>query len=503
MLREKLEQRTQEVLNVSYTENGARGYSTTGHKLVDVNFTLASMRNMSEQDIIGLFMPAFCEDPELGIKWLFFARDIRGGAGERRVFRILSKALADRYPEQFCNVLVHIPEYGRWDDLIYLLNHTSKKIQDFILDIIYNQLGEDMVNMAQNKSCSLLAKWLPSNNTHNLEMRQAGSKIRKRLHKSQKEYRKIYSALRKYLDVTEVKMCAQEWDKIDYSHVPSKANLMYYHAFMKHDTERRQEYLEALQEGKTKINAGALFPYEIVSKYGFDCWYRDETLQYQVELEQLWQALPNLETNRNTLVVADGSGSMCCAMAQTTSAWSVAHALAIYFAERIHGEFHNSYITFGAVPRLVQFNNTMSLYDKLCEAEKHSDMSNTNIELVFQLVLHEVIAGHMSNDDIPDDILIISDMEFDDGCDRNGTVVFESLQKLYNQYGYKMPRLVFWNVASRTNTIPLTQNENGVILVSGFTSTIYNMVATGELDPYQALVKVLQSSRYERITWES
>ena len=202
------------------------------------------------------------------------------------------------------------------------------------------------------------------------------------------------------------------------------------------------------------------------------------------------------------MVVADGSGSMFWQIGQNITAWAVAHSLAIYFAEQIDGEFHNAYITFGATPKLVQFNENMSLCDKLNEAQRHTDMSNTNIELVFQLILHEAVAGHMSNDDLPDDILIISDMEFDKGCNRCNSVIFESLQKLYKQYGYTIPRLIFWNVGSRTKTIPLTTNDDGVILVSGFTPSIYSMVTTGELDPYQALIKVLQSSRYEPITWK-
>ncbi|ORX63641.1 hypothetical protein BCR32DRAFT_273374, partial [Anaeromyces robustus] len=333
--------------NISITENGAIGYKTTGKELVDINFALSSMRNMNDDAVIEKFVKAFNEEKMLAIKWLFFARDCRNGVGERRFFRICLDYLSKKHPEIVNAVIKFIPEYGRWDDLLGLLNSDLK---DNVLNLIKNQLIEDKEKMEKDeKPISLCAKWMPSINTSSKKTRKLARILTKELKYSDKQYRKLLSQLRSYLKVIEVYMSAKRWDEINYAAVPSRANLIYKNAFLKNDKERRLEYLEKLKKGETKINSEVLFPHDIVNKYGGkNCI--DDTL------EELWKALPDyVKGNGNTICVSDGSGSMCCHVSQTSSVTclQVAQALSIYFAERSSGRYKNKFITFSSRPRLI------------------------------------------------------------------------------------------------------------------------------------------------------
>ncbi|ORX58339.1 hypothetical protein BCR32DRAFT_273551 [Anaeromyces robustus] len=248
--------------NISITENGAIGYKTTGKELVDINFALSSMRNMNDDAVIEKFVKAFNEEKMLAIKWLFFARDCRNGVGERRFFRICLDYLSKKHPEIVNAVIKFIPEYGRWDDLLGLLNSDLK---DNVLNLIKNQLIEDKEKMEKDeKPISLCAKWMPSINTSSKKTRKLARILTKELKYSDKQYRKLLSQLRSYLKVIEVYMSAKRWDEINYAAVPSRANLIYKNAFLKNDKERRLEYLEKLKKGETKINSEVLFPHDIV-----------------------------------------------------------------------------------------------------------------------------------------------------------------------------------------------------------------------------------------------
>lgn len=312
-------------------------------------------------------------------------------------------------------------------------------------------------------------------------------------HLNRKSYAKTLSRLREYLNVVEKQMSANEWDKINYYTVPSKANLIYDQAFITHDTDRRLEFLALLKSGKAKINSKTLFPYEIVDKYGRD--------NYNETYEQLWKHLPNyVNGESNTLVVADGSGSMYMYIGisnNSVMAIDVANSLAIYFAERCDGEYKDKYITFSSRPQLVDLSKGKSLKEKLDICYKYSEVANTNIKAVFELVLKVAIKNKYTQEQIPN-ILVISDMEFDDGA-RYNKALFEEIKDEFAEYGYNLPRLVFWNTCGRTNAIPLTQNDLGVILLSGFSPAVVNMALTGDLDPYKALLKVLNSDRYKAI----
>lgn len=488
--------------NNSITENGAVGYKTSKSALLDLNYQVSSLRNADDEDITKLFDDAFHENKEYAVKWLFFARDIRGGLGERRLFRICYKRLVELDVEIFYKNLHNISEYGRWDDLVSLIgisDVTDKKI----IEIIDNQLCDDIENMAINKPVSLLAKWLPSENASSKTTKKLARKIIKLMKISPRRYRLILSSIRKYLDVVEVKMCDNQWSKIDYSKVPSLANLKYYDAFIKHDEIRRKEYLNLVREGKTKINMNVATPVDVVSKYN-NRW--GDVGAYEETLELAWQNLKSVSV-MDTLVVADGSGSMYIHPINNSSvtALDVANALSIYTSEHNTGVYKNKYITFSNTPQFVDLNEGNSLREKLIIARKHDEVANTNIEAVFDLILDVAVENEIPQEDMIKNILIISDMEFDQaqrGWSNNSVLtkpLFKEIQDKYSNAGYKLPKLAFWNVNSRTKTIPLIENELGVTLVSGFSQNVLQMVMSNKYDPYAVLIEMITSKRYDKI----
>ena len=479
-------------MNRSRTENGALGYRTTGKYLLDLNFATASLRKMQPTEITGKFTDAFLDDKLYALKWLFYLRDAREGLGERRSFRVILNHLANTEPDIVKAFVKLIPEYGRYDDLMCLL---GTECEVYALAAIKEQLEKDLKNMEEGKPISLLGKWLPSCNASSKQTKKNGTVVRTYLGLSEKNYRKILSKLREYIKIVERQMSAKEWGKINYEAVPSRANLIYNDAFLRNDEERRREYLGSLEKGEAKINASVLFPHDIVYKYGcrFSARTKDDTL------EALWKALPDLVNgDSSTLVVRDGSGSMTWDnLGGGVKPLDVATALAIYFAERSCGEFKDKYITFSSRPGLVDMANLNTLRDKLMRSYREADCSNTNIEATFNLILNTAIKGHMKQEEMPKNILIISDMEFDVATNgRTDQTLFDSISEKFEEHGYKIPRLVFWNVASRTGTIPVKQNKLGVALVSGFSPNIVKMVLSGELDPYKCLTDQLDSERY-------
>ncbi len=465
--------------NVSVTENGAVGFRTTGKALLDLNFAVASLRSASEHDISQRFTKAFFEDKLMAMKWLFYARDVRGGLGERRLFRACMVPLAKEFPEYVAPVVALVPEYGRWDDLWCLLD---TPVCDCVTGLVKEQLYDDAQNAAEGKPISLLAKWMPRCKTSSKQTRHYAQILRKAVGMTERQYQHTLANLSRYLLVVEQQMTAKQWEEIDYQRVPSRANLQYNSAFLRHDEDRRRAFLGAVEKGEAKINASVLFPHDIVHRYG----YAGST---DANLEVLWKNLPDtVQGCGNTIVVADGSGSMRVRVGNTdVSALEVANSLAIYFAERSSGQFKDQYITFSEHPQLVDLSRGKNLREKLRIAATHNEVANTNIEAVFDLILTTAINKHMDQSDLPANILIISDMEFD-GCATTGAIshdrwgysrrvaptprLFEVIAQRYAEAGYQIPRLVFWNVNSRSGTIPVKENDLGVALVSGFSPNI-------------------------------
>lgn len=502
---------------VSTTENGAIGYKTTGAKLLDINFAASSLRNKTAAEVAKMFSEAYYESPLLAVKWMFMLRDIRGaGMGERRSFRICLSWLASVRPDIVKRLVKLVAVYGRFDDLLCLIAHDgSSKAEDAAIRTIDEQWAEDLQNMKAGKPISLLAKWMPSVNTSSAKTVALAKLLCKKLSLSERQYRKTLSAMRKHLDVVEQKMSAKQWSAIDYEAVPSCANLKYNAAFLRNDEARRREFLGALEKGEAKINSSASFPSDIVHAYAktknaiHDICKVDE----DPALEAMWKALPDFangcETS-STIVVADSSASMAVQIGKTSmTAKEVAYSLAIYFAEKLAGPFKDKTITFSHSPKYLDLSTAKTLAEKLSIMYNFSIVDDTNIEAVFDLILETAVHCKLDQKDIPSNVLIVSDMEFNaaqngsycsycDNLDYNASrhALFKTVEKKWAAHGYKLPRLVFWNVASRTGTIPLTQSETGVALVSGYSPAIAGMVFSSKLDPYEVLVDALNSKRY-------
>ena len=498
-----IENEFEKMENMTLTENGAIGYKSTDSALVDINYKVSSFRNESEDVIVEAFDKAYNENIEYAMKWLFFVRDIREGLGERRLFRIIYKRLFELNDNLFYKNLHNISKFGRWDDLISLIgiNDVSDKI---IVGIIETQLEKDLVNCQLNKPISLLAKWMPSENASAKSTKMLAQKIRKMMKLSSRNYRLMLSKLRKHSNVVEVKMCNNEWSEIDYEKVPSLANLKYKNAFMEHDRERRLDFLKSVAKGESKLNMSVATPVDIVSRYG--SWRIKE---YDETLELAWKNLKDVNVE-NTLVVADGSGSMTISVGGgRTTALDVANALAIYSSEHNNGVYKNKYITFSNRPQFVNFETANTLEEKLRIAREHNEVANTNIEAVFDLILYTAISNKIPKEEMIENILIISDMEFDEAQRTWHSdfqilteSLFDSIKYKYAKYGYQLPKLVFWNVNSRTKAIPLTQNDLGVVLVSGFSQNVLKMVMSNKYNPYEVLIETLDSKRYDDIVCE-
>ena len=487
--------------NTSITENGALGYKTSNYALLDLNYAVSSLRHSEEEEIMLLFDKAFYENRKYALKWLFFSRDICEGLGERRLFRICYKRLADLDINLFYNNLRNIPEYGRWDDLISLIG-IDDGIDEYIRDMIKKQLSADLKAINAREPISLLGKWLPSENASSKNTKSLAKRVRILLGMTPRRYRLMLSKLRKYLKVTEVFACSNEWGKIDYENVPSLANLKYKNAFLRHDNDRRIAYLGSVEKGSSKINMKIATPVDVVSRY---CEGWRGVGEYDQTLELAWDNLKDIYVSE-TLVVADGSGSMTMPVSGKTTALDVANSLAIYTSEHNNEVFKDKYITFSATPQFVDFSKADNLQQKLQIAFQHNEVANTNIEAVFSLILNVAIENDIQKNEMIKNILIISDMEFDyaqrnyfNNCRELTKPLFDEIKERYAEAGYDLPKLIFWNVNSRTKTIPLIENELGVTLVSGFSQNVLKMVMSNRYNPYEVLIETLESERYDPI----
>lgn len=474
------------------TENGAIAYATSGKNLLDFNFGVSSMRNMPVRAISDMFMKAFFEDKKTAIEYLFYLGDIREGLGERKAFRSGLSFLTESQTEIAKAIMNLIPHYNRWDSIFCMLE--NEETRNDAIKMIKAQLKEDKVNAKQGKSISLCAKWMPSVNASSKITREMARLICKELGWTEKKYRKTLSKLRKYLDVVEVKMSKKKWNKIIYEAVPSKANLNYNAAFLRNDEERRRAYLASLEKGETKINASTLNPHEICTKY------RMRSCRKDVTLEALWKALPDLSVD-NVLVVRDGSGSMTWGGGITNSTpLDVATALAIYMSEHNTGQWKNKYITFSSNPKIVDLTYCNSLADKIRLSLHEADCSNTDIYKTMMLVLNTAKKNRMTQEDMPTMIVICSDMQFDGRYNHLDRSLFDEIAKEYEEAGYKLPRICFWNLSGRLNgTIPMQQNELGLILCSGFSVQLLKMFMSNQVDPYKVLLDTLHSERYDKV----
>jgi hypothetical protein len=449
------------------TENGAMTLTRSGSSLLDFYAMAGAMRN-NEKDALDLFQKAFSEDRLLAVRILFYLRDIRGGQGERKLFRNCLQWLGETYPDIFEKIIGYVPEYGRWDDLFF--DNQS------VTDLIYNQLVKDK----DNETPSLLAKWLPTINASSQSTRAKARFFVNKWKMKEIDYRKLIRSIRKKIKVVEEKMSARKWSEIDYSSVPSQASRIYKNAFKKHDEERYDKFIEKAEKGEVKINASTLYPYQI---------YKSCQKDYSKTLEALWKQLPDYTQGKNAIVVADVSGSM------EGDPMAVSVSLALYFAERNKGQFKDYFITFSGSPKLQKVQG-VNLMDKMNSIERADWGMNTDLQKVFDLILNTGLKNNTPQEEMPETIYIISDMEFDSACDCRTN--FEVIKEKYDNSKYRMPNLVFWNVDTRQKNVPVEKNEQGVSLVSGFSPVIFK-IAVENKTPEQVMLDTINYERYLKI----
>ena len=472
--------------NKTYTENGSVTYRSTGRDCLDLFATIGALRRESEQEITARFLRAYAEDPDLAMKILFYGRDVRGGLGERRVFRILLRWLAVSKPESVVRNLPYVAEYGRWDDVLVLLDTPCRAEA---LALLKQQFDADLAALSSDGDVSLLGKWLPSVNASNDETIRAAKQIANAFGLSDRDYRKTLTKLRAQIRILENNLRKRDYT-FDYSKQPSKAMFKYRKAFLRNDAERYGAFMQRVSTGEVKLNTGALYPYEIIEK----AYHCDDA--ERLSLDATWRALADYTQDENALVVADGSGSMYWGGKPMPAA--VAQSLAIYFAEHNRGAFRNHFITFSMNPRLVEIKGR-DIVDKARYCETFNECANTNIQKVFELVLNAAVRNRVAQKDLPSTIYIISDMEFDSCAAGASLTNFEYAAKLFRQAGYRLPNVVFWNVSSRNQQQPITTNEQGVALVSGCSPRIFSMVMEGSLDPFTFMLSVIDTERYAPI----
>ena len=480
--------------NLTYTENGALTNRSTNSYCLDLFATIGALRNAEDSEIISRFIKAYTEDRNLAMKILFFARDIRGGLGERRVFRSIWKWLSLHEVESVRKNITNVPEYGRFDDLLSLLDGPCEKD---MLSFIKEQLDKDLAALKTGESVSLLAKWLPSVNTSNKDSVKSAKKLAKALGFSDAEYRKVLVSLRAEIKLMENYLRDKDYS-FSYEKQPSKALYKYRLAFLRNDRERYSAFLEKAEKNPSVMNTGTLTPYDVVApiinkdkeRVAISKWDRRS-------MDITWKALPDYTGAENALAVVDGSASMYWYGEYIPAA--VAQSLGIYFAEHNKGCFHNHFITFSENPRLIEVKGK-DIVEKLRYCMSFNECANTDLQRTFDLILNTAIQNKAKQEEIPEKLYIISDMEFDYCANHAEMTNFECAKKKFAKYGYRLPQIVFWNVNSRNQQQPVTKNEQGVALVSGASPQIFSMLSEGILDPYSFMLETLSSERYERIS---
>jgi hypothetical protein len=487
-------------LNVTETWNGAKAYSSTLNANLDLFGKIGASRNNISQ-AVTLFNAAYAENPETATRILFYGRDIRGGQGERSVFKALFKELVITNSVIGRKLVPLVPFYGRWDDLL-VLEETKAWIDAMAL--ITSQLSADMASLrAPDKSISLLAKWLPSVNASNKDTVRLGKKIAKELDITEKEYRKLLVSLRAKIKIVEQSMCSGKWDEINYEHLPSRAALMYRKAFKKHDETRYAEYIEAVQAGKKTINASTLYPYDIAIAVAGSSYYDQKAIS-ELErnaLDAQWKALPNYMEGKefNGLVLADVSGSMYSAYSGKTRPIDVSISLATYIAERNTGVWKDTFLAFESEPKLVKLAGN-DIYAKLQGVKTSTrHMGSTNLIGAIKAILDTGTKNGLTQDEMPQSLIVISDMQFNQACSCNRITNFEQMQRLYSQAGYEMPSVIFWNVNSASN-VPMTVDDTGTALVSGCSPSILKAVLARRIvSPLDLMNGAIYTERYDAV----
>jgi len=443
------------------TENNMKALNATGNACVDLFFAIGSSR---KTDIIPRFVAAYVENPQVAIRVALWARDARGGAGERKVFRDILNYLSINNSEYTDRILNRVPELGRYDDLFYAPNHKGTAFE-----IIKNAL-EDPTKKG------LAAKWIDRKGNNAVALRNF-------LGLSPKAYRKM---LVNATNVVETPMCAREWGAINYNHVPSVASARYQKAFNKHDAARYSVWRNGLKSGETKVNASVLYPYEVLRSI--------RSGDKDVALAQ-WEALPDYMGSQNILPVVDVSGSMTCPASGSITCLDVALSLGLYLADKNKGEFKDTFVTFSGHPELLHLKGT--LLQKMDQMNNSDWMMNTNLHAVFSLILKTALDAKVPQGDMPNTILILSDMQFDSCVDHDDSAI-QMINRKYTEAGYEMPKVVFWNLNAGYKNVPVKFDAKGTALISGFSPAIMKSVLAAEnMSPEGIMHLTIDNNRYD------
>lgn len=468
------------------TENGAVALNTTGDKLLDFYATVGALRGADELRIQRLFADAYNEDALLATKIAFYARDVRGGLGERQTFRTIIRYMADYHPEALRPNLDLIGVYGRYDDMYSLI---GTPLEEDMWKAMKKQFEEDLTNLHADKAVSLLAKWIKTADASSKETRKLGILTAQKLGYPVYNFKRMVRTLRRKIGVIESLMSAGRWDEIEYSEVPSRAMMVYRNAFQRHDEIRYGAFIDKAVKGEEKINASTLYPYDLIEKI-MPCY---GSIKQDKTVEAQWRQLPNyVEEGTNALVIADTSASMngrpiCSAL-----------GLAIYFAERNKGAYHNMWMSFSQDPN-IHFLRGETLAQKLNNIDRRDWMNNTDLKATFDLVLDIAIENNVSKDEMPKSLIVISDMEIDRCGNRNWSF-YDKMAHKFKKNGYDIPNIVFWNVASRHDVFHADSTRKGVQLVSGQSaSTFKNLLSCIGMTPVEAMLKTINSERYDAI----
>jgi hypothetical protein len=467
---------------LTVTDNGMKARVNTAKATVDLFYKIGASRG---KDITKDFVASYAEDPGITLRIAQWARDVRGGAGEREVYRTILRYLDTYNPDAAVALLHKTAEIGRWDDLLLPFQTTSVKATAVAL--IRQALLID--------SNGLAAKWMPRKGFEAKTWRQA-------LELTPKQYRKLLVELTK---VVETKMCEKDWDGINFSHVPSVAATRYKKAFFRH-TPKFAEYVQALKSGDptVKVNAAAVYPYDVLK--GFQSMNGTEL----GHVEAQWNALPNYIGDGNILPLVDVSGSMSGARAGGNASKSaitcldVAVSLGLYCADKNKGKFKDTFLTFSGMPELITLKgNIIQKYQQMSRSHWEG---NTNLHAALKKILEVATLGKVPQAEMPNMLLILSDMQFDSCVVTSSSSyrsydasAIEMIRQEYTNAGYTAPQVVFWNLNASDNS-PVRFDASGVALVSGFSPAILKPILANSLEdftPENIMLRTIMVPRYD------
>lgn len=471
------------------TENGAVALNTTSDARLDLFGTIGALREADENRITTLFSEAFAQDKLFATKIAFYARDIRCGLGERKTFRTIIRYMAEHHPEALRPNLDLIGVFGRYDDLYELI---ETPLEDDMWKSMKKQFEEDLKNLNEGKAISLLAKWIKTADASSRETRKLGILTAQKLGYPVYNFKRIVRSMRKQIGVVESLMSAGKWNEIKYPEVPSRAMMIYRRAFAKHDPDGFNDFINKADKGEVKINASTLYPYDIVEKI----LYGQENNKV---LEAQWKALPNyIEQGTNALIMADVSGSMSLNGGRPLA---TAIGLAIYFAERNVGAYHNLFMTFSSNPETVVLKGE-TLSQKINNAKRANWGNSTDLKAAFEKVLDIAEKNNISQEEMPKAIVVISDMEID-YCGNRDWSFYDKMANKFHKSGYVIPNIIFWNVNSRHDVFHADSKRKGVQLASGQSVTVFKQILQNlGYNPIEAMENTINSERYDCITVE-